>query len=169
MTASFKGVVVSPEGCPVPGAAVVVKAAPVPVPDIAVLTDSHGHFALDDLPSGQYVFQVKSRGDIGRITVDLFEFAVTEVTIQLANIADAEPRPDAPVPDIGVLNTAAPPAGDLEPLTMPEFDPDEAMESPPSPAKRAKPKSKPQGKKKPATKAKPRTKARKKTPKPDTD
>ncbi|MEO0883490.1 MAG: carboxypeptidase-like regulatory domain-containing protein [Pseudomonadota bacterium] len=163
MNAFIHGVVVSSDDTPVSGAAVMIRSAPEPVPDIAIISDSEGHFMLENLPEGHYVLEVASKGDSGRVEIDLYNYSMTELTIQL------EPRPETPsvkdiiTPDIGVLMEPVTADPTLDPFVMPEFDPDEDIASP-SKEQREKSSSKvPTKKRKPAAK---RSTAKRKTTKP---
>ncbi|MEL6323068.1 MAG: carboxypeptidase-like regulatory domain-containing protein [Pseudomonadota bacterium] len=132
MSAFLQGVVVSSDGTPVSGAAVMITAAPEPVPDIAIITDSHGEFMLENLPAGHYSLEIAARGDIGRADIELYDLSMTEVTINL--IAKPQPRPlrEQLAPDIGVLlepNTADP---TLDPFAVLEYDPDTEIVAPES-------------------------------------
>lgn len=53
------GAVTDPSGQPVPGAVVMVAAAPVPVPDIAALTDAEGRFSIIVPAPGSYRLLVR--------------------------------------------------------------------------------------------------------------
>jgi hypothetical protein len=55
MAAVISGIVRGPNGQPVPNARIAFADAPVPVPDIAALTDDHGMFALLAPAPGRYV------------------------------------------------------------------------------------------------------------------
>ena len=59
------GVVVDAQGNPIEGARVYFVEGPVPLPDIAALTDSSGHFALSAPISGTYQLGVASEGAAG--------------------------------------------------------------------------------------------------------
>jgi len=59
------GVVVDAEGNPVEEARVYFVEGPVPLPDIAALTDSSGRFALSAPVSGSYQLGVMSEGSAG--------------------------------------------------------------------------------------------------------
>jgi hypothetical protein len=53
----ISGVVRSPDGKPVSNARVYFTAGPVPLPDIAALTDSNGAFSLTAPAPGEYVVE----------------------------------------------------------------------------------------------------------------
>jgi hypothetical protein len=53
------------EGNPVAEASVYFVEGPVPLPDIAALTDSSGRFALSAPVSGTYQLEVASEGPVG--------------------------------------------------------------------------------------------------------
>ena len=59
------GVVVDEEGNPVEEARVYFVEGPVPLPDIAALTDSSGRFALSAPTSGTYQLGIASEGPAG--------------------------------------------------------------------------------------------------------
>ena len=59
------GVVVGAEGNPVEEARVYFVEGPVPLPDIAALTDSSGRFALSAPTSGTYQLGIASEGAAG--------------------------------------------------------------------------------------------------------
>jgi len=61
------GVVVDSEGNPVEEARVYFVEGPVPLPDIAALTDSSGRFALSAPVSGTYQLGVASEGSAGSV------------------------------------------------------------------------------------------------------
>lgn len=79
------GVVVDARGNPIEGARVYFVEGPVPLPDIAALTDSDGRFALSAPVSGTYQLGVASEGPEG--------------FIQTTSVVDvhAEPRDDLEV------------------------------------------------------------------------
>lgn len=56
------GVVRDPDGTPIPRARVAFAAGPVPLPDIAALTDAEGTFALSAPADGTYVVQCHADG-----------------------------------------------------------------------------------------------------------
>lgn len=130
MSASLSGVVMSTDGSPVSGAAVMIIAAPQPVPDIAIISDSHGHFSLEDCPAGYYVLEVISRSGTGRVEIELFDFSMTEIMINLTATTNSKHSTDSPVPDIGTLLAPTAPGQAPEPYVVSEYDPDEALESP---------------------------------------
>lgn len=61
------GTVVDAEGRPVEEARVFFVEGPVPLPDIAALTDSSGRFALSAPVSGTYQLGVASEGPAGLV------------------------------------------------------------------------------------------------------
>ncbi len=61
------GMVVDAEGNPIEGARVYFVQGPVPVPDIAALTDNSGHFALSAPVSGTYQLGIASEGSAGLV------------------------------------------------------------------------------------------------------
>ncbi|HEU4455515.1 MAG TPA: carboxypeptidase-like regulatory domain-containing protein [Longimicrobium sp.] len=54
--AVVRGEVRGPDGRPVAGARVVITSSPVPVPEIAAVTDAAGRFALGAPAPGEYAF-----------------------------------------------------------------------------------------------------------------
>ena len=81
------GMVVYTEGNPIEGARVFFVEGPVPLPDIAALTDGSGHFALSAPVSGTYQLGVASEGSAGLVqetsTVEVGEEQVIDVEVQL--------------------------------------------------------------------------------------
>jgi hypothetical protein len=77
----LSGVVVDPDGRPVPDARVALTAAPVEVPDIAVLTGEDGGFTITVPVSGSY--RLAAYGDRGRAeeTVDVEHGGVADVRL----------------------------------------------------------------------------------------
>jgi hypothetical protein len=63
----ISGMVVDAEGNPIQGARVFFVEGPVPLPDIAALTDDSGHFALSAPVSGTYRLRVASEGSAGLV------------------------------------------------------------------------------------------------------
>src|ERR671915_2437319 len=59
------GMVVDAKGNPVEGARVYFVEGPVPLPDIAALTNSNGRFALSAPTSGTYQLGIASEGPSG--------------------------------------------------------------------------------------------------------
>ena len=81
------GVVVDAEDNPVEEARVYFVVGPVPLPDIAALTDSSGRFALSAPVSGTYQLGVASEGPAGLVqemsTVEVGEEQELALEIQL--------------------------------------------------------------------------------------
>jgi hypothetical protein len=72
---------------PIAGATITVVQGAGPVPDIAPVTDEDGYFALDGLPTGEWVLRaVGPSGGEGEAAVPVFENAVSEVTILLDGV-----------------------------------------------------------------------------------
>ena len=67
---SIIGTVLDAAGRPVAGARVYVKTSPVPVPDVAILTDAQGSFRLTAPSAGNYVIGASSDASgSGAVTV----------------------------------------------------------------------------------------------------
>jgi hypothetical protein len=67
------GVVVDDAGRPVAQATIVVVEGTAPVPEIALLADDHGRFALK-LPRGRFTLEAQGdQGAKGRTTIDVEE------------------------------------------------------------------------------------------------
>ena len=79
---NIHGVVTDPAGQPVSGAVVMVAAAPVPVPDIAALTDSEGRFSIIVPVQGTYRLLIRGAIDLVEIPVAVHEASV-EVSAEL--------------------------------------------------------------------------------------
>jgi hypothetical protein len=81
------GVVVDAEGNPVEEARVYFVEGPVPLPDIAALTDSSGRFALSVPTSGTYQLGIASEGPAGLLhettTVEVGEVRSVDLEIRL--------------------------------------------------------------------------------------
>jgi hypothetical protein len=78
------GIVTDSSGRPAAEAVVSVTAAPVPVPDIAALTDVAGRFSITVPVTGDY--RLLARGDAFSREVDVVvEREVTEVEVELAD------------------------------------------------------------------------------------
>ena len=81
------GVVVDAEGNPVEEARVYFVEGPVPLPDIAALTDSSGRFALSTPTSGTYQLGIASDGPTGLLqettTVEVGEVRRVDLEIRL--------------------------------------------------------------------------------------
>ena len=81
------GVVVDAEGNPVEEARVYFVVGPVPLPDIAALTDSSGRFALSVPTSGTYQLGIASEGPAGLLqettTVEVGEGRSVDLEISL--------------------------------------------------------------------------------------
>jgi hypothetical protein len=58
----ISGIVVDPQGKPVSDARVYFTNAPVPLPDIALLTDSNGKFSLSAPSTGIYTLECRVEG-----------------------------------------------------------------------------------------------------------
>lgn len=78
------GVVRGPTGEPVPLARVLIAGGPVPVPDIAALTDAEGRFALSLPAAGAYQLECVA-DDFAPLstTVEVGEGAVAQVELRL--------------------------------------------------------------------------------------
>jgi hypothetical protein len=81
------GVVVDAEGNPVEEARVYFVEGPVPLPDIAALTDSSGRFALSVPTAGTYQLGIASEGPAGLLhettTVEVGEVRSVDLEIRL--------------------------------------------------------------------------------------
>jgi hypothetical protein len=112
--AVLAGTVRDPDGRPVSGARVFITAAPVPMPEIAALTDAAGRFRIAAPAPGRYDLEADS-DDTG------------------LGVATAS----ALVPGSFAAARGAPPPGRLG--AEPDFDPDEEMsnDAPASPARTA--------------------------------
>ena len=81
------GVVVDTEGNPIEGARVYFVEGPVPLPDIAALTDNSGRFVLRAPVSGTYQLGVASENSTGFVqkttNVEVGEERSTDLEIQL--------------------------------------------------------------------------------------
>lgn len=81
------GMVVDAEGNPIGGARVFFVEGPVPLPDIAALTDDGGHFALSAPVPGTYQIGVASEGSAGLVqetaTVEVEEEQDLDLEVQL--------------------------------------------------------------------------------------
>ena len=64
---TITGLVLDTRGNPIEGARVYFVEGPVPLPDIAVLTDGSGHFRLDAPIPGTYQLGVSFEGSAGFI------------------------------------------------------------------------------------------------------
>ncbi|WP_202879515.1 carboxypeptidase-like regulatory domain-containing protein [Serinicoccus kebangsaanensis] len=69
MTGRIRGIVLDASGSPVPDARVALEAGPVPVPDVALLSDGDGQFWLDVPQPGEYVVAAHADDGSGRCTV----------------------------------------------------------------------------------------------------
>jgi hypothetical protein len=83
----ISGVVVDAEDNPLEGARVYFVAGPIPLPDIAALTDSNGRFALSAPVSGTYQLGVASEGPAGFLqettTVEVGEERDVDLEVRL--------------------------------------------------------------------------------------
>lgn len=61
-TSVIEGRVVDHVGAPIEGARVLISAAPSAVPDVAILTDEIGRFALDAPTAGRYLLACHAHG-----------------------------------------------------------------------------------------------------------
>ncbi len=81
------GMVVDAEGNPIEGARVYFVEGPVPLPDIAALTDDSGHFALSAPVSGTFQLGIASEGSAGLVqattTVEVGEEQGIDLEVQL--------------------------------------------------------------------------------------
>jgi hypothetical protein len=76
-------------GKPVPGATITVVSGEGTEPDVAPVTDDDGSFALDGLPPGEWLLRALGpAGEVGNATVQVFDTAVNDVTIEVGG----EPR-----------------------------------------------------------------------------
>jgi hypothetical protein len=66
--ALVNGEVRGPDGRPVEGARVVITASPVPMPEIAPVTDAEGRFAMAAPAPGEYAFSAYTDGPGGPAT-----------------------------------------------------------------------------------------------------
>ena len=57
MASVISGVVRGPDGTPIPNARVYFISGPVPLPEIAAMTDSSGEFSLTAPAPGEYVIE----------------------------------------------------------------------------------------------------------------
>lgn len=80
----IEGVVTDPSGQPVPGAVVMVAAAPVPVPDIAALTDVEGRFSIAVPVPGAYRLLIRGAIGMAEIPVSIGT-QVVEVSAELSD------------------------------------------------------------------------------------
>jgi len=84
---TIAGVVVDPRGIPVEEARVYFVEGPVPLPDIAALTDSSGRFALSAPVPGTYQIGVTSEGAAGLLqkttTVEVGEERGVDLEVRL--------------------------------------------------------------------------------------
>jgi hypothetical protein len=62
MASIIRGTVRDAEGAPIAGARVFYKDAPIPVPDVAILTDERGRFALGAPAEGDYELRCVADG-----------------------------------------------------------------------------------------------------------
>jgi Carboxypeptidase regulatory-like domain len=63
------GRVVDPDGAPVPNASIVIVAASVPMPEIALLSDGEGRFSLR-LPAGSFTLRAHGPAGTGETEVE---------------------------------------------------------------------------------------------------
>lgn len=87
-----QGQVRGPDGRPVAGARVVVTAAPVPVPEIAAVTDAEGRFELPAPAPGEYAFTAHAEEAPGRPAT-----ASVHVPAPAAGLEPTGPAAAAPV------------------------------------------------------------------------
>jgi len=84
---TIAGVVVDPRGNPVEEARVYFVEGPVPLPDIAALTDGSGHFALSAPVPGTYRIGVAAEGAAGPMqkttTVEVSEERSVDLELRL--------------------------------------------------------------------------------------
>jgi hypothetical protein len=78
----IRGKVVNPRGDPVAGAAVYVVSSPVSMPDIAMLSDERGEFALAFPAPGLYAVGARS-GEWGAAQTKVEVAGEEEVTIEI--------------------------------------------------------------------------------------
>jgi hypothetical protein len=57
MASVISGIVRGPDGTPIPNARVYFTSAPVPIPEIAAITDSDGQFSITAPAPGKYVIE----------------------------------------------------------------------------------------------------------------
>ena len=71
-------------GSPVGDAAIAVLAGAGPFPDMAVMTDPDGSFALNDLPAGEWRLSARGpNGETGQATVHVGDGAVATAVIRV--------------------------------------------------------------------------------------
>jgi Carboxypeptidase regulatory-like domain len=85
------GVVVDAEGHPVEEARVYFVEGPIPLPDIAALTDRSGRFALSAPGSGTYQLGVASEGAAGFMQKTTTVEVVAQRDVNLEFRLDTEP------------------------------------------------------------------------------
>jgi hypothetical protein len=98
--AVLRGQVRGADGAPVPGARVSITSSPVPVPEIAAVTDPEGRFELAAPAAGEYALSAHAEGTGAPAT------GVVNVP---ASAAAARAAPPADDPD-AELSSEAPPA-----------------------------------------------------------
>jgi Carboxypeptidase regulatory-like domain len=62
MASVIRGTVLDPEGAPIAGARVFYKSSPIAVPDVAILTDERGRFAMGAPAAGDYELRCVADG-----------------------------------------------------------------------------------------------------------
>jgi hypothetical protein len=89
-TAQWHGRVVAADGTPVPLAAVVIVRGTVPMPEIALLADSGGRFALR-LPPGVFTLRAHGPDASGEASIDA-RTPGSEIVIMLGESATTSDR-----------------------------------------------------------------------------
>ena len=95
---SIRGQVVSAGGSPIGDATLTVVAGAGQFADIAPVTDQNGWFALDNLPVGRWRLRaMEPGGATGEAAVEVFENALSEMTIEIADVGSND-QPSAERP-----------------------------------------------------------------------
>lgn len=80
-------------GKPVPGVTITVVSGEGTEPDVAPVTDDEGWFALDGLPAGEWLLRALGpAGETGTATVQVFDNALSDVTIEVGGLPRAPRR-----------------------------------------------------------------------------
>jgi protocatechuate 3,4-dioxygenase beta subunit len=78
------GTVTGPDGAPIAEASVYFMEGPVPVPDIAQLTDDQGRFQLNATAPGTYRIGVRAQNfEAAEVTVEVGEEAEVKAALRL--------------------------------------------------------------------------------------
>ncbi len=81
---TIAGAVTDEGGAPISDAVIAVTLAPVPMPDIAALTDTQGHFVMGAPEPGTYELLVNAPGyPQRRVTVEVDASTVASLSIEL--------------------------------------------------------------------------------------